>query len=247
MKRNILIKIGIIFLIISSVLVNVFSYISAERRDQKKRVVLDEETKDEISLVKEESEKELAIVETINEETIKEEPVKETKQEKKKNTIVKNITESEVIPFKVVRKHNISNAKTRVRQEGINTIIKKTYQITYEDGVEVSRKLIDEKIQKGQDKIIETLIDYKEPVVEEIEVEDKNKPIYETKEIYKLESEDGENLGEFTSFEQAKVKQAEYENDGLATKIKNSEVKSVVGYEKIIKEEVVEKGKEIWE
>lgn len=186
MKRNILIKIGIIFLIISSVLVNVFSYISAERRDQKKRVVLDEETKDEISLVKEESEKELAIVETINEETIKEEPVKEPKQEKKKNTIVKNITESEVIPFKVVRKHNISNAKTRVRQEGINTIIKKTYQITYEDGVEVSRKLIDEKIQKGQDKIIETLIDYKEPVVEEIEVEDKNKPIYETKEIYKL-------------------------------------------------------------
>src|SRR5574344_613213 len=187
MKRNILIKIGIIFLIISSVLVNVFSYISAERRDQKKRVVLDGETKDEISLVKEESEKELAIVETINEETIKEEPVKEPKQEKKKNTIVKNIT----------------NAKTRVRQEGINTIIKKTYQITYEDGVEVSRKLIDEKIQKGQDKIIETLIDYKEPVVEEIEVEDKNKPIYETKEIYKLESEDGENLGEFTSFERS--------------------------------------------
>ena len=186
MERNILIKIGIIFLIISSVLVNVFSYISAERRDQKKRVVLDEETKDEISLVKEESEKELAIVETINEETIKEEPVKEPKQEKKKNTIVKNITESEVIPFKVVRKHNISNAKTRVRQEGINTIIKKTYQITYEDGVEVSRKLIDEKIQKGQDKIIETLIDYKEPVVEEIEVEDQNKPIYVTKEIYKL-------------------------------------------------------------
>ena len=79
MERNILIKIGIIFLIISSVLVNVFSYISAERRDQKKRVVLDEETKDEISLVKEESEKELAIVETINEETIKEEPVKEPK------------------------------------------------------------------------------------------------------------------------------------------------------------------------
>lgn len=152
-----------------------------------------------------------------------------------------------MIPFKVVRKHNISNAKTRVRQEGINTIIKKTYQITYEDGVEVSRKLIDDKTQKGQDKIIETLIDYKEPVVEEIEAEDKNKPIYETKEIYKLESEDGENLGEFTSFEQAKVKQAEYENDGLATKIKNSEVKSVVGYEKIIKEEVVEKGKEIWE
>ncbi|WP_103981092.1 G5 domain-containing protein [Helcococcus massiliensis] len=237
MKRNILIKISIFLLIISSVLVNVFSYINAERQDKNKRIVIDEETQDEISLVKEETQ----------EETVKETKQRETETKKEKNISTKRITESQEVPFKIIRKHNINDAKTRIRQEGINTIIKKTYEITYEDGVEVSRKLVDEKTQKGQDKIIETLIDYKEPVVEKIEVEDKDRPIYETKTVYKLASEDGEGLGEFTSLDQAKAKQAEYENDGLEVNIIKTEDKVIVGYETIIKEEIVEKGKEVWE
>lgn len=137
MKKNILIKISIILLIISSILVNIFSYIISKNQEKNKRVILDEETEEEINLIVNESDKEN---EPINKET-----KRETQLENKKDIKTKRITESEEIPFKIIRKHNISDAKTRVRQDGLNTIIKRTYEITYEDGVEVSRKLIDEK------------------------------------------------------------------------------------------------------
>lgn len=239
MKKNILIKISIILLIISSILVNIFSYIISKNQEKNKRVILDEETEEEINLIVNESDKEN---EPINKET-----KRETQLENKKDIKTKRITESEEIPFKIIRKHNISDAKTRVRQDGLNTIIKRTYEITYEDGVEVSRKLIDEKTQKGQDKIIETLIDFKEPVVEEVEVEDKDKPIYETRLVYNLVSEDGVNLGTFLDLDQAQAKQIEFQNDGTNTNINKTEDEIIVGYEKVLKEVIVEEAKEVWE
>lgn len=239
MKKNILIKISIILLIISSILVNIFSYFLSEKQDKNKRVVLDEETGEEINLIVNESDQDN---EPVNKET-----KRETQLENKKDIKTKRITESEEIPFRIIRKHNISDAKTRVRQDGLNTIIKRTYEITYEDGVEVSRKLVDEKTQKGQDKIIETLIDFKEPVVEEVEVEDKDKPIYETRLVYNLVSEDGENLGTFLDLDQAQAKQIEFQNDGISTSINMTEDEIVVGYEKVLKEVIVEEGKEVWE
>ena len=239
MKKNILIKISIILLIISSILVNIFSYFLSEKQDKNKRVVLDEETGEEINLIVNESDQDN---EPVNKET-----KRETQLENKKDIKTKRITESEEIPFKIIRKHNISDAKTRVRQDGINTIIKRTYEITYEDGIEVSRKLIDENTQKGQDKIIETLIDFKEPVIEEVEVDDKDKPIYETRTAYNVVSEEGENLGTFFNLDLAQDKQVEFQNEGISTSINMTEDEIVVGYEKVLKEVIVEEGKEVWE
>lgn len=69
----------------------------------------------------------------------------------------KTITEVVTIPFKEVVKadKSLANTKKRISQEGRNGEKEVTTQVTYEDGKEVAREIISEKITKSsRDKII---------------------------------------------------------------------------------------------
>lgn len=58
------------------------------------------------------------------------------------------VTTEEEIPFEVKEKinKNMSSGETKVAQAGQNGIKRNSYQITYQDGVEVSRELVGEEI-----------------------------------------------------------------------------------------------------
>lgn len=114
----------------------------------------------------------------------------ETKEEKKSDTNNNNKAKQNkevsykyedketTIPYKTIRKHNIPNAKTRVKQKGVNGKTINTYKITLEDGKEVCRNISDTKTIKSQDEIIETYVKIQDKKVEIRAVEDKSKPVY---------------------------------------------------------------------
>ncbi len=69
------------------------------------------------------------------------EPKYETKTEK--------VTEEISFETKYEEDSDLEEGTTTVKQEGENGIKEKTFEVTYKDGIEVSRKCIDEKIAKN--------------------------------------------------------------------------------------------------
>lgn len=70
---------------------------------------------------------------------------------------ITEIKEKEIVAFKIIEQNddNLDKGKTVVKQAGINGTREKTYRVTRENGKEVKRELISNKITKDpQDKII---------------------------------------------------------------------------------------------
>ena len=87
--------------------------------------------------------------------------------------------ETETIPYKTLRKHNISGADTRVSQSGVNGVKTNYYKVKYSDGEEVSREFsYSETTKSPVDEVIQTYVKVQDRIVEEREVEDKSRPIY---------------------------------------------------------------------
>lgn len=68
----------------------------------------------------------------------------------------KTIEEKEELPFETVKQNdpNLDKGKEKVVEEGKNGLITKIYKITKENGKEVDRKLIDEKVEDSKDRVI---------------------------------------------------------------------------------------------
>ena len=143
----------------------------------------------------EETQRELPKETSTKKEKQKEE-VKETKQASKPKETSKEVSsytkseptityetvagETETIPYKTLRKHNISGADTRVSQSGVNGVKTNYYKVKYSDGKEVSREFSYSETTKSPiDEVIQTYVKVQDRVVEEREVEDKSKPIYD--------------------------------------------------------------------
>lgn len=57
------------------------------------------------------------------------------------------LTQSEPIPYEVIRKEDASleYGKEKIESRGVNGTIKKTYKVIYENGIQKSKELIEEK------------------------------------------------------------------------------------------------------
>lgn len=187
----------------------------------------------------------------------------ETKEEKKSDTNNNNKAKQNkevsykyedketTIPYKTIRKHNIPNAKTRVKQKGVNGKTINTYKITLEDGKEVSRNISDTKTIKSQDEIIETYVKIQDKKVEIREVEDKSKPVYRIigKERWFVHND---LTGEKKYFYSAGEAEDYFINNGIlgnwgtaeSEKIKTNEI---LGYETKTENVVVQEEKWAWQ
>src|SRR5574344_361932 len=106
----------------------------------------------------------------------KKETVKETKKEDVITT--KRITETESIPYKTIDRYANTGAKSRVEVSGRKGVKTHTIEVTYKNGVEVSRKTISSEVTSNpKDQVIARYINEPKKVEKTIEVEDKSKPI----------------------------------------------------------------------
>ena len=117
----------------------------------------------------------------------------------KKEPIItkKNIVEKKVIAFKTIDRYESTGAKSRVQVEGKNGSVSTTIQVTYQDGKEKSRQVISTKTTRPVDKVIARYINTPKTVTKTVELEDKNKPIYEYEDIdrwFALWSDDEGNV-----------------------------------------------------
>lgn len=165
----------------------------AGRKRVEKSKITDKENSDLKAKV-EETQREMAKETSTKKETQKE-VVKKATQSKPKETSkeVSSYTkseptityetvagETETIPYKTLRKHNISGADTRVSQSGVNGVKTNYYKVKYSDGEEVSREFsYSETTKSPVDEVIQTYVKVQDRVVEEREVEDKSRPIYD--------------------------------------------------------------------
>lgn len=105
---------------------------------------------------------------------------KETQKEtKKEDTITtKRITETESIPYKTIDRYANTGAKSRIEVAGRKGVKTHTIEVTYKNGVEVSRKTISSEVTNNpKDQVIARYINEPKKVEKTIEVEDKSKPI----------------------------------------------------------------------
>lgn len=100
-----------------------------------------------------------------------------------KQPVVTTKDETVNVPFTTERAYNIPGAQTRVKRQGVNGSI--TYRITYKDGVQVKREEVKRAAPVNQ--IVETYVKVQDRKVEKKEVEDKNKPIYRTVSMERVE------------------------------------------------------------
>lgn len=100
-----------------------------------------------------------------------------------KQPVVTTKDETVALPFTTERAYNIPGAKTRVKRQGVNGSV--TYRITYKDGVQFKKEEIKRTAPVSQ--IVETYVKVQDRKVEVKEVEDKNKPIYRTVSMERVE------------------------------------------------------------
>lgn len=141
--------------------------------------------------------------EEVNRELVKEEvtkaPVNKVIRVGKMVTEVKEITEKEAIPFEkqTEKSATLKLGETRVRQEGKDGALTKTYKVTIVNGEEVKRELVNEEVtQKAVPEITEVgLLEIKEVTetevipFEKLEKEDHTLPKGETKVVSGKEGE----------------------------------------------------------
>ncbi len=102
---------------------------------------------------------------------------KETKKEDVITT--KRITTTESIPYNTIDRYASTGAKSRVEVAGRNGVKTYTIEVTYKNGVEVSRKTIGSEITSNpKDQVIARYINEPKQVEKTIEVEDESKPVY---------------------------------------------------------------------
>ena len=105
---------------------------------------------------------------------------KETQRETKKKDVIttKRITETESIPYNTIDRYASTGAESRVEVAGRNGVKTYTIEITYKNGVEVSRKTIGSEVTSNpKDEVIARYINEPKQVEKTIEVEDKSRPI----------------------------------------------------------------------
>lgn len=223
---------------------------SSKESKKETQIEVSKETQEE-TVNEEEAEKKIIDTNTSQTKENKETKPSKSKDQSKKNITYKYEDKETIIPYKTKRKYNIPNAKTRVKQKGVNGKTINTYKITLEDGKEVSRNITDTKTIKAQDEIIETYVKVQDKKVETREIEDKSKPVYriigkerwfvhndltgETKYFYSAgEAEDymtnNRILGNWGTAESEKIKTNE-----------------ILGYETKTEEVVVQEEKWAWQ
>lgn len=158
----------------------------------------------------------------------------------------------DIVSYNTVRKHYISGAKTRVVQQGQNGYKDTFYKVTYKNGVETSRSVVDTYYQNPTDEIIETYVKVQDAKYEEIqkEVDDLDRPVYRriVRERWFVKYHD---TGEIKYFYSAKEAENEYLKTGNTSwgtaedEVTYSD--EIIGYETKIITEKVKVSDEVWE
>lgn len=182
-------------------------------------------------------------------------PIKDKDDDKKpkeKDKIEKKtIVLTTAIPFNTIDKYQESGGKTKVIKEGENGYQKIEEEITYKNGKVIDRKEISKEIvSEPVDKIIARYIKIQDEIVEEIEVEDKDKPIYDEKTIDRwlvIEKSSDEKTYFYDEKEALDLYNKLKNNEIEVEIIKDDEItKELVGYEKTVEKKIIQEEKWEW-
>lgn len=175
----------------------------------------------------------------------------EPKPEKKDEIIKKKVVLTTEIPFQIIDKYKDVGGKTKVIQEGVNGSQKLEEEVTYKNGEIVARKEISKEIvSKPKEKIIARYIKVQDEVKEEVEVEDKEKPIYEDKIItsWKVINKKTDETKTFDDQKEATVYISKLKEENIEFELQEEKetVKEIVGYEKKVEEKIIQEEKWEW-